>query len=203
MSGIDPYVVDKQVEEAAAKAGTLLRSKFGIWSLAGVSFVESALIVPLVTDPFLAAYVLADRQKVWRGVIVTTLASLLGGIFAFFFAWGFFEVIERNFPNSFIIDIVHSGDEVRRGTFTATLIGAFTPLPYTLVAYGTGLIKANVLAFITATIIGRGARYMIVGWLTYRYGEQALDIARRRIRLASAVGIALVVLYVLHHFGWV
>ena len=85
------------------------------------------------------------------------------------------------------------------GVFWFTLMGAFTPVPYTLVGMAAGFVKANLAVFIVASVVGRSIRYAIVGYLIYYYGEQALQIAQRRIWLASFVAVALGVAYLLLH----
>lgn len=187
-----------QVEEAAKQAGGFFRSRFGIWLLAGISFIESALLVPVVTDPFLVAYILSDRSRAVWGTVVTTVASVIGGIVAYFMAMGFFEFFAQHFLNpETLLEFNTTAVQMAEGTFIITLIGAFTPLPYTLVGLAAGFVGASLWVFILASIIGRGVRYAIVGWFTYKFGEQALAIARQRIMSATFVGLALIALYIL------
>jgi len=77
---MDKNALETQIEDAAVQAGGLLRSQYGLWALAGISFIESALPVPIITDPFLIAYILADKKSVYKGVVVTLVASILGGV---------------------------------------------------------------------------------------------------------------------------
>jgi len=85
--------IETHVEEVTVQAGGLLRSKYGLWALGGISFLESALLVPIITDPFLVAYILADKKSVYKGVLVTLLGSILGGVFAYAIAFLFYEFI--------------------------------------------------------------------------------------------------------------
>lgn len=180
--------IEAQVEEAAVHAGGILRSRFGLWAVAGVSFIESALLIPVVTDPFLVAYILANKTAVFRAAIVTTFASLLGGLFAYAIAFLFYEFIATQYLTGSVGEQFYEiVDEFKQGVFWVTLAGAVTPIPYTLVAFGAGFMKANPLVFIAATLIGRGGRYMLVSYLTYRFGDRALAIARRHLLLVSAI----------------
>jgi membrane protein YqaA with SNARE-associated domain len=193
--------LETQVEEAAVQAGGLLRSRFGLWAIAGISFVESALLVPIITDPFMVAYILANRARAVRGVVVTTASSLAGGLFAYAFAFLFYEYIAAQYLNGSLqneFDVIVTG--FQEGVFWVTLAGAVTPIPYTLVAFGAGFTEASVLLFLLASLIGRGGRYALVGYLTYHFGERALAIARRNLIFASVVILVLALIYffVLH-----
>ena len=188
--------IETQVEEAAVQAGGLLRSRFGLWAIAGISFIESALLVPVVTDPFMAAYILANKGSAVKGVAVTLAASVVGGLFAYALAFLFYEYIVAEYLSGSVgAQFYEITEEFKHGVFWVTLAGAVTPVPYTLVALGAGFMKANILLFLLATIIGRGGRYILVGYLTHRYGEQALAIARRHMLLASAVLFMAAVIY--------
>ena len=188
--------IETQVEEAAVQAGGLLRSHFGLWAVAGISFVESSLLVPLVTDPFLVAYILANKAAAVRAVIVTTLSSLVGGLFAYAIAFSFYEFIAAKYLGGSIgVQFNEIVAQFSQGVFWVTIAGAITPIPYTLVALGAGFMKANPLVFIVATLVGRGGRYVLVGYLTYAFGDRALAIARRHMLLASAVLFVAVVIY--------
>jgi len=192
--------IESQVEEAAQQAGGLLRSRYGLWVLACLSFAESALPVPIITDPFLIAYILADKKSVYKGVFVTLCASVLGGIFAYTLAFSFYEFIaDRYFVGVIGEQFFAIVDQLQEGTFVVTLLGAITPIPYTLVALGAGFVKGSLILFIIASIIGRGGRYILVGWVTYMFGEKAIDIIRRRLLFISLLCIVGAFVYFILH----
>lgn len=189
-------VLETHVEEVAVQAGGILRSRYGLWAIAGLSFLESALLIPLITDPFLVAYILANKERAIRGVVVTTVASITGGIFSYALAFWFYEFIVAQYFSGMLgeqfFTIVASFKE---GVFWVTLAGAVTPIPYTLVGLGAGFMKASLLMFVLASVIGRGGRYVLVGLLTYHFGDRALAIARKHILLVSLVCFFAVVVY--------
>lgn len=193
--------LNEKMTEAAHKAAKPLRSRYGIWGLATISFIESALVVPLITDPFLIAYIIANKKEVWRGILVTTLSSVLGGVVAYFIAVGFFEVVVTPFINAETQAQVHEiAGEFEEGVFILTLTGAVTPFPYTLVAVAAGLIEASLFLFILASLIGRAFRYGVEGWLVYKFGEPALKIVKKQIVATSILFTLLIALYILYKF---
>lgn len=189
---ITATVVDEQIVSAAKQAGGIFRSRFGLWLLGMISFVESALVVPLVTDPFLVAYILANKQRALAGTVVTVASSVLGGAVAYATAVALFEFVSYRFlTTEQLLEFYLIAEGFNEGAFVLTFLGAVTPIPYTLVALAAGFVKASFVAFVVASIVGRGFRYGLVGYLTYRYGDQALERARRNVTAATVVLIVL------------
>jgi len=193
--------IKTQIKAAAQDTGERIRTRYGIWGLGIISFIESALLVPIITDPFLIAYILANKRDTFRAILVTTLASIIGGIAAYFVAVGFFEVVVSSYIDERTKDRVHemaSGFE--EGAFILTFTGALTPIPYTLVAMSAGLVKANFLFFILASLLGRALRYGFEGILVYRFGEPALRIVKKQIVATTILCVIAIVLYVVYKF---
>lgn len=188
--------LEANVEDAAHKAGSLLRSRYGAWTLGFVSFAESALVVPLVTDPFLSAYILADRKSALKGVIITVFTSVLGGVFAYAVAISFYEFIAATYLTGPAgEEFTALADEFQKGTFVITVLGAVTPVPYTLVALAAGFVKSNFLVFVFASAVGRAFRYGLVAWLTYHFGEHAIQIARQHLIKVTILLFVLAAIY--------
>lgn len=192
----------QNVEGAAKQASGFFQSRYGLWAIGGISFIESAILLPIMTDPFLVAYIMANKSKALIGTIVTTIASVIGGICAYFMALGFFDFFAKTFLHGTALQEFNGAvSGIDDGTFILTLIGAFTPLPYTLVGLAAGFVGANLWVFILASVIGRGFRYAIVGWGTYKFGEKALIVARERIMTFTILGSIAVVAYIFLHLA--
>lgn len=193
---MDHTNLEAQVEEAAEKAGGILRSKFGIWALGVVSFTESALPAPIITDPFLVAYIIADKKSVWIGTIVTIITSVIGGLFAYVITAFFFDYVAAHYLVGAIGEEFNAvADRFDQGTLVITILGAVTPIPYTIVAMAAGFVKASLPMFILGSVLGRIFRYGVVAWLSYHYGRQALAIAKRRLPLVTAICFILAAVY--------
>ena len=89
-------------------------------------------------------------------------------------------------------------ERFRAETFVLTIIGAITPIPYTFMALAAGFVHGNLWLFILGTLVGRGARYGLVGFLTYRYGRQAITHLRQNIFILSLITIIVIIAY----FAW-
>lgn len=198
--------IEEKVEEVlhtktVEKAAAVMRSKHGTAIVAAISFFESALPIPLITDPFLIAAIMLDRARVIRLVIVTTLASAAGGVVAYFMALFFFDIFSQWMSPTVLQEFNDLINNSQYSTTVLTLLGAVTPVPYTTVAWVVAVIKGNLLVFFLASIVGRGFRYALVGYSTYKFGQLAMTYARRYIGIASVFVIILAALYFWYKFN--
>jgi membrane protein YqaA with SNARE-associated domain len=189
--------IDTKMEQVLAnptvgRAQKILQSKLGLWLIALISFLESALPVPIITDPFLIAGVLLNRQKAALVVFVTVVASVLGGLFAYVSAILFLEVLMQFMSPTMVDEFNSLVSNANTNTFVITILGAITPIPYTIVAWVIAALQGSVLTFLIASILGRTLRYSIVGYSVYRFGPAASQYARRYIGFTSIVIFILV-----------
>jgi len=193
--------IDVKVEQVLAspsvgRAQRILQSRLGLWLIALISFIESALPIPLITDPFLIAGVLLNRQKATLIVVVAIIASVLGGLFAFVSALLFLEILMQFMTPGMVNEFNSLVSNANTNTFVITIVGAITPIPYTLVAWVVAALQGSLLMFMLASAIGRSVRYGIVGYSVYRFGPAATRYARRYLGFTSLVVFILVALFV-------
>tara|TARA_B100000508_G_scaffold106241_1_gene84366 strand:- start:4521 stop:5132 length:612 start_codon:yes stop_codon:yes gene_type:complete len=198
---IDLKHIDAKVEQvletqSVGWAQRVMQSRSGLFIIAMISFVESALPIPILTDPFIAAGILLNRKRTISIIILATLASVLGGLFAFASAAFFFDLIVSYMTADMVAqfnDIIENNDG---NTLVLTIVGSVTPIPYTIVAWAVAVIKGNLLVFLVASIFGRGFRYAIVGYCTYKFGPAALTYARKYLAVTSLTILVLAIAYI-------
>lgn len=198
---IDPATLNTHVEKVlntrtVTRAQSLMESRSGLWIVALVSFVESALPLPIITDPFMVAGILANRSRAGLMVLVTLASSVVGGVCAFIMARYFFNLLEVMMTGNMLEQFQSLILMDSSNTLLVTLVGAITPIPYTITAWVVAVGEGSLLLFIIASTIGRGFRYGIVGMCTYWFGPQALTYARRSLGVTTIVVAILVGLYV-------
>lgn len=167
------------------------------WSLGLISFTESSFL-PIITDPFLVAMTLA-RPKCWtRFIMIAGITSVLGGLFGYLLGAIFFDLIGVKLISVYHLEEVFDKTVVAvdKNAFYFTLIGAFTPVPYKIIALVGGFLKINIFLFILASIIGRFARFAIVGYITKHFGEHALRVFSRRFIITSGVVMCVIGVYI-------
>lgn len=128
--------------------------------LAGVSFVESSFF-PIPPDVMLIPMVLSKPTKAWNFAWITTIASIIGGLFGyaigyFAFAWVGEPIIVAFHYESLYESVALWFDKY--GIFAVSL-AAFTPIPYKLFTLAAGATQMPLLGFVFASCIGRSMRF--------------------------------------------
>ncbi|HMO77892.1 MAG TPA: VTT domain-containing protein [Candidatus Paceibacterota bacterium] len=191
-------VFNHNIEAMTKKASGLIDSRFGLWFLGLLSFVESALLIPIITDPFMVAYIMVHRSRAVMAVLVTTVTSVFGGFVAYITAAFMIDLVLNLLSPETIASFYQMIENYRNDTFILAILGALTPIPFTLTALVAGTIKGNLIFFLLGAFLGRLVRYGIVGYLTYRFGNQTLGLARKNIGLTSAITVIIVAVYIWH-----
>lgn len=195
---MDTKNIDEQVEKiltttTVSKAQEVMGSTSGLWLISAISVFESATPLPVLTDPFMVAAIMLNRANFLRIVLITTISSVIGGVIAYFTALFFLDLALQWLSPEAAFSLASMTATEQQNIFILTLIGAFTPVPYTLTAWAVGIMKGSLLVFIIASTIGRTVRYLIVGWLAYKFGPTAVKYAKRSIGLTSLallIGVA-------------
>ena len=149
-------------------------TRYGTPALATLSFAESS-VFPIPPDVLLIALCLGERRKwVWFAA-VCSLASLLGGLLGYLIGWGFWSVVDQWFY-AYVPGFTPEAFEKVQGLyekwdFWIVFIAAFTPIPYKVITITAGVFGINLVAFGVATAIGRSARFFLVAFLIYWFGE--------------------------------
>ncbi len=149
-------------------------TRYGTPALATLSFAESS-VFPIPPDVLLIALCLGDRRKwVWFAAMCS-LASLLGGLLGYLIGWGFWSVVDQWFY-AYVPGFTPEAFEKVQGLyekwdFWIVFIAAFTPIPYKVITITAGVFGINLAAFSVATAIGRSARFFLVAFLIYWFGE--------------------------------
>jgi membrane protein YqaA with SNARE-associated domain len=72
-------------------------------------------------------------------------------------------------------------------------LAAFTPIPYKVFTILSGLATLNLLAFTLASIVGRSARFFLVGGLIYVFGRPIRRFIDRYFNLLSVLFVVLLI----------
>jgi membrane protein YqaA with SNARE-associated domain len=167
------------------------------WYLGLLSFAESSFF-PIPPDVMLAPMVLAQRQKAWRLAMITTLASVVGGLAGFAIGAlaidGVMPVLERF---GYMPAFERSQAWFIEWGFWAILVAGFSPIPYKVFTISAGAMSMALLPFALASFVGRGGRFFLVAALIYFGGEPFERNLRRYVDVLGWIVVAAVVLAVL------
>ena len=169
------------------------------WYLGGLSFAESSFF-PIPPDVMLAPMSMAQpKRALWFGTL-TTLTSVLGGIFGYLIGMYGFELIapwvqEGRYADPF----AHAQHWFGEWGFLAILAAGFSPIPYKIFTITAGVLSMAFLPFVLASFIGRGARFYLVAMLMAWGGEAMEEKLHRWIDwlgwLTVAAGVIIVLVY--------
>lgn len=169
------------------------------WYLAGLSFAESSFF-PIPPDVMLAPMALAQPKKAWQLALLTTLASVVGGILGYLIGMYAFEFVQPWIAKAgYTAKFEHVQAWFEEWGFYAIFIAGFSPIPYKLFTISAGLMSMSFLPFVIASAIGRGARFFLVASLM-RWGGEPMEKAMHeyvdRIGwLIIVVGVAVYVFF--------
>ncbi len=167
--------------------------------LIALSFAESSFF-PIPPDVMLAPMALARPARAWRLALVTTLASVAGGIAGYAIGWFALESIEPLLMNWGYWDAyLRATRWFETWGVLAIFVAGFSPIPYKIFTISAGALHMLFPLFVLASMVGRGARFFLVAGLL-RWGGEAME-QRLRTNIDAvgwgSVALAVVVFVVL------
>lgn len=146
-----------------------------------LAFAESSFF-PIPPDILLIPLVLGARKKWFNLALTVTVASALGGVFGYFighFLWwsapqvpsGVAAFFFKNIPGFSEAVFWKMQAQYFEYGFWIVFTAGFTPIPYKIFTISSGAFDLNFITFLIASIISRGARFFIISFLIYRFGE--------------------------------
>lgn len=167
--------------------------------LSVVAFLEAS-VVPLPPSMLLLAMVaLGDRRRWLYLATLTTLASVLGGLFGYFIGAVLYDTLGRWIIEHYGLmrEIAKLGMLFERHALLANFTGAFTPIPYKAFTIASGFFSINILIFTFASILGRGLRFFVLAYLAKVYGEHLSHTVIRYATFLTLLAIVLAGVFVM------
>ena len=141
------------------------RHRYAVRYLSVLSFAESSFF-PIPPDVMLAPMSMAKPKRAMSYAAVTTLASVLGGLFGYLIGAYAFEFIQPWLQESHYWEkYLHVQAWFADWGFWAILIAGFSPVPYKVFTIAAGSLGMNLPLFVAGSFLGRGGRFFIVAGL--------------------------------------
>ena len=163
--------------------------------LAALSCSES-MFFPIPPDVMLAPMALSQPQKAWRFALITTIASVVGGVLGYLLGYFAFESLIQPF-------VVEMGYEDKLAQAAAwfeeygvwvVFLAGFSPIPYKVFTISAGFLHMALIPFIIASTVGRGLRFFLVAALM-KYGGPMMEAKLKKY--IEVIGWSTVVLAVI------
>ncbi|MCB1762301.1 MAG: DedA family protein [Gammaproteobacteria bacterium] len=161
--------------------------------LAGLSFAESSFF-PIPPDVMLAPMALAAPSRAWSFALLTTIASVIGGLFGYLIGVFAFELVEPLLQNAGYYDrYLQAREWFAEWGFWAIFLAGFSPIPYKIFTITAGVISMALMPFVMASLIGRGARFFLVAALMAWGGERVEQGLKQYVERIGWITVLLVI----------
>lgn len=164
-----------------------------------ISFIES-IFFPIPTDIFLIPYILANREKYFKIIFLTTIFSVLGGLVAYLIGLLFWYTIlpwlNMNYPEiqNKVFNFQESFNKIG---ILLVIIGGFSPFPYKITCLGSGILGLNIYVFLISSFFSRWLRFFLVGYFFYKFNNEAKKFVYKYINIISVFIILCLVIYII------
>ena len=168
--------------------------KYSSFALFILAFAESSFF-PIPPDVLQIALSVSKPKKSFFYALVSSVGSVLGGIFGYFIGLFLFDSIGNLIINAlgYQSQFPSVGNLYKSYAFLAILTAAFTPIPYKVFTIAAGFWQVSLISLIAASIIGRSARFFLVGSLIYFFGPKIKEFIDKYFNLLTTIFFILLV----------
>ena len=139
-----------------------------------LSFAESSFF-PLPPDVMLAPMSLSQPKRALFFALLTTVASVLGGVLGYMIGLYAIDWVMPWLQNSvYGASFIRVQSWFEQWGVWAVFLAGFSPIPYKVFTIASGAFGLVFLPFVVASILGRGARFFLVAGLI-SWGGESLD----------------------------
>lgn len=167
--------------------------KYSTHALFVLAFTESSFF-PVPPDVLQIALSISKPKKSFFYALISTIGSVIGGIFGYFIGLFLFETIGKA-----IIEFFHYqeyfqivGNYYTTYAFLAILAAAFTPIPYKVFTIAAGVWDVGLGTLVIASILGRGGRFFLVAILIYLFGEKVKELIDKYFNILTILVFLLI-----------
>ena len=159
--------------------------KYANFTLAFVSFIESSFF-PVPPDVMIIPMVVAKKQHFIKIALIATTFSVLGGLFGYLIGYVFFNEIGfkifqfYGYENVNVLKEMFSTKQGMFSWFGLLFVAGFTPLPFKILTITSGFIHYNIFVFIFTCVFTRGLRFLLVAFLTNKFGQKIGHFLERK-----------------------
>jgi len=151
-----------------------------IWFVGILTLFESIfLFIP--PEVFMTPPIVANKKRVIPVIIAASVGSLIGGAISYFIGVWVFSTVGIWIVNTFSCpeQFAHAQALFAKHGFFIIFLAAFSPVPYKLLAMCAGFLGFPAFLFLGLSAIFRTLRFAIVGFLLWRFQEQANMIVKK------------------------
>ena len=168
-----------------------------------VAFLDSSFLsLPEINDLLVVMLVVQHKERMLYYAMMATLGSVVGCVVLYWFGRRGGEVLIRKRFGGKTIERAMELSK-RYGIFAVGIPAILPPpAPFKIFVLLAGVAAVPVWQFATVIAVARGFRYVVVGSLAVRYGDEAIAFIEANGRLVAFVVAGLLALGVLFYLLW-
>ena len=172
-----------------------LLTELGHFGLAIYTLFEVLLIIPPIEVIYYPLLVSMENRDLWYLYLINiTVMNVIASAIGYAVGTKIGYPVLRYFTNDKVLDQAKTLFD--KWGVLAVALGAFTPVPYTIVVFLGGISKMDFKKFILAGFIGRFLRYLIGGYVLVYVLEEFDSAALNQYTLiGSIIGMLLFIMY--------
>lgn len=180
---------------------------YGPWALAALAFAEASFF-PIPPDVLLLALALGNPKRSFLFATICSAASLLGAVFGYalgqglWSSFGVFQQCPQFGGGGWLFAHVpgfhcHVFEKVQRlyadNAWFALFTAAFTPIPFKVFTLAAGVFSVPLTTLITASAVGRSARFFLVALIVRWVGPPAKRLIEKHFEwITVTLGVLVV-----------
>ncbi len=171
------------------------RTPYGALALFILAFIESSFF-PIPPDILLIALCLSVPAKSFKYAFIAALGSVIGGCFGYLIGMKFMSAVGVKIIEFYNIaeQFEYIKELYSRYDAWAVGIAGFTPIPYKIFTITAGAFNINFKVFIFASLISRGLRFFLIGWLIFAMGEKIKPLIDKYFNTLAIIFVILLIL---------
>ncbi|MDD5475373.1 MAG: VTT domain-containing protein [Syntrophales bacterium] len=161
---------------------------YGAWALFFLAVAESSFF-PIPPDVLLIALAVSIPSKAFKYALICTTGSVIGGVIGYGIGFYSMQAIGMRIIEFYGLGhkYDYAADLYRRYDALTIFVAGFTPLPFKVLTISGGALKINFFVFVAASAMGRATRFLLVGALIYRFGDDIRNIIDRYFNLMTII----------------
>ncbi len=159
----------------------------GVWGVFAISAVDAAFM-GLPMDAIVAGYIYKDPTRYLLYVLLAASGSAVGSIVMYVIGYTGGEVLLRKRLSPERFEKIHASFD--KHEFWALMFPAMLPppTPFKAVVLAAAAFEMSFPRFMLAIFAGRFFRFLILGFLTLRFGPQVVELGVQRGGLTTSSG---------------
>jgi len=182
------------------------RSRYGLLAVFLFLFLDAS-VFPLPTTVVFITVSLIHPKRSYHNALVALAGIVLGAIVGYaigHFLWllpdgGFTRLAQYLFnhiPGFTEVNYLNAQTLYTQWSYSILLFSTIIPIPYQVLSITAGAFGIDIYAFILATLVFQGLRYLFLAWLIIRYGEGVTAIFQKNLKIIALITVIILLVII-------